>query len=256
MIGRFVHGFGLVREGFELLFRPGIRRFVLVPLLVNIAVFSVAIWLGIVAFASLLDSLLGWVPSWLGFIQWLLWPFAVLTIVLMVYYGFTMIANLIAAPFNSLLAQRIEALLEGKPLDPDPDYGSVVAEAGRSIASETKKIIYQLGWLVVLLLLTFIPGINLLAPVAWTWFGAHMLSIEYVDYPMGNHQLYFRDVRRALREDRWTALGLGSGVMVLTLFPVLNFLAMPVGVASGTVYFVERYGRKALQQDAGLADAL
>jgi len=245
MITSFFHGFGLVRQGFGLLFRPGIRRFVLVPLLVNIAVFSIAIWLGIAAFASLLDTLLGWVPSWLGFIQWLLWPFAVLTIVLMVYYGFTMIANLIAAPFNSLLAQRVEALLEGRPAESEPDYSSLISEAGRTIASESRKIVYQLGWFVALLLLTIIPGINLIAPVAWAWFGAHMLSVEYVDYPMGNHQLYFRDVRRALREDRWTALGLGSGVMALTLIPVLNFLAMPAGVASGTIYFVERYGRNA-----------
>lgn len=248
MITNFLSGFDLVRQGFSLVFRPGVRRFVVIPLLINIAVFSLAIWFGIATFASLLNSFLGWVPSWLGFVQWLLWPFAVLTILLIVYYGFAMIANLIAAPFNSLLAERIEHLLEGKPSGPDPDYGGLIAGAGRTIASEAKKIVYQLGWLVVLLLLTVIPGVNFIAPMAWAWFGAHMLSIEYVDYPMGNHNLYFRDVRRALREDRWTALGLGSGIMLMTLIPVLNFLAMPVGVASGTVYFVGRYGRKALRE--------
>ena len=244
MIQQYLHGIALVRGGLGLLFEPGIRRFVLVPLLINIAVFSVAIWFGIAAFAALMESMLGWMPSWLGFIQWLLWPLAVFTIVLMVYYGFTMIANLIASPFNSLLSARIEASLQSQPMEDDPDYGGLIADAGRSIASEGKKILYQLGWVSVLILLTIVPGINIFAPIAWGWFGAHMLSVEYVDYPMGNHQLYFRDVKRSLREDRWTALGLGSGIMLLTLIPFANFLAMPAGVASGTLYFVDRYGRK------------
>lgn len=245
MIKNFIIGFGLVQKGLMLLFRPRIRRFVVMPLLINIVVFSLAIWMGIIAFGALLSWFLDWIPSWLGFIQWLLWPFAVLAIVLMVYYGFTMVANLIAAPFNSLLAERIEALLEGRPVESDPGIRALLADAGRSVSSEVRKILYQLGWLVVLLLLSIIPVVNLAAPAAWAWFGAHMLSIEYVDYPMGNHKLYFSDVRRSLAGDRWTALGLGTGIMLLTLVPVLNFLAMPAGVASGTVYYVRRYGSAA-----------
>ena len=246
MIGDFLSGFQLVQRGLGLLWQPGIRRFVLIPLLVNIAVFSLAIWFGLGAFAAMLDSLLGWMPSWLGFLQWLLWPIAVFAIVIVVYYGFTMVANLIAAPFNSLLARRIEAKLEGQPMLDDPDYDGLWKDVVRTVGSEVRKIAYQLGWLIVLLLLTIIPGLNLVAPFAWAWFGAHMLSIEYVDYPMGNHGLYFRDVRRSLREDRWTGLGLGAGLTLLTLIPLVNFLAMPAGVASGTAYFVDRYGKKAL----------
>jgi len=41
------------------------------------------------------------------------------------------------------------------------------------------------------------------------------------------------------RERRGMALGLGAGLALLTAIPVVNFLAMPIGVAAATLLYHE-----------------
>ena len=92
-------GFRHALSGLSLIFQPRLRRFVIVPVLINIMVFSLLIWGGSELFAGLMERLLP-ADSWLSYLEWLLWPLFALTAVMVVFYTFTVIANLIAAPFN------------------------------------------------------------------------------------------------------------------------------------------------------------
>jgi len=60
------------------------------------------------------------------------------------------------------------------------------------------------------------------------------LSLEYMDYPMGNHGLDFKAQLKALRRVRLNALSFGGGLTLLMMIPVLNFAAMPAAVAGAT----------------------
>jgi CysZ protein len=93
---------------------------------------------------------------------------------------------------------------------------------------------------VPLLLLFFVPLLNLLAPPAWLLFGAWMLAMEYLDYPLGNRGLLFSEVRARATEQRSLTLGFGIGVLCLTLIPLLNFVAIPSAVAGATRLALER----------------
>ena len=235
----FLGGMRCVLDARRYLFKAGIRQFVVIPLLINILIFSTAIWFGVLFFQTMLETLVAWTPSWLDWIQWLLWPFLIVMILIIVYFSFTVVANLIAAPFNALLSQRVELLLaEQWSVEPAP-VQSVSSLVGRTLWSELCKILYQLSWLLGLVLISIIPGVNLIAPFAWAYFGAWMLSIEYADYPMGNHGHYFTEVRTRLKQNKPGALGLGTGIMLLTLVPVLNFLSMPMGVIGATLYWMK-----------------
>ena len=81
--------------------------------------------------------------------------------------------------------------------------------------------------------------VNIISPILWVVFGAWLLSLEYFDYPMGNHDLVFAEEKRRLGARRGIALGFGGGVMVLTSIPVINFITMPVAVAGATLLWVE-----------------
>ena len=85
-----------------------------------------------------------------------------------------------------------------------------------------------------MLLLFLIPGLQIIAPFLWLAFSAWFLSLEYMDYPMGNHGLDFRAQLGALKKNRLTALGFGGGLTLLMMIPVLNFAAMPAAVAGAT----------------------
>ncbi len=245
MISPAAHGFGHVLEGFRLIVRPGVRRYVLIPLLINILLFGGVIYWG----WNELDRAQSWLddrlPGWLEWLHMLVWPLFLLTALVVVFYLFTPLANLIGAPFNAFLAERIERDLGGDLSDaPAGGLGIFVREALRALWGELRKLVYMVLWSVPLLTLFVIPGVNLAAPVLWTLFGAWMLAIEYVDYPMGNHGMTFPQERALLRRNRPLALGFGGGILLLTMVPFVNFLAMPVGVAGATSLWVRHLRRR------------
>jgi len=239
-IQQFLSGLRLVPSGFSMILKPGIKRFVAIPLAINIILFSTAIWFGYNTINSFTETATDWLPSWLDWIVSIIWPLVIIAALIIVYYCFTVLGNLIAAPFNSLLSAKIEQSLDGGVEEIEYTFSALTKIAGRTIWSEIRKLLYQLKWLCLLLILSLIPGINLIAPFAWFCFAAWMLAINYVDYPMGNHDFYFANVKDSLKKDRMTALGLGSGILLLTLIPGLNFFAMPVGVVSASIYYVNK----------------
>lgn len=226
----FIKGFLDCFGGFGLLIQPGIKRFVLIPFAINISLFSVATIL-------LKDQLDVWLerllPDWLGWLEWLILPLFWIAMVLIVFYTFTVFANLIAAPFNSLLSARIEALLTGqKPEDINSD--SFIKLMTRTTKSEIQKILYAIKWFIPLIIITFIPVINIAAPFLWIMFAAWFFALEYNDYPLANRGLFFQDIQSYNRKNRMRSLGLGSAVFILTSIPIVNFFAMPVAVAGAT----------------------
>ncbi len=236
MITGLFRGFGYVFSGLSLIMQQGIRPFIVVPLLINIVIFSGGIWLATSQLDAWMARLL---PSWLTWLEWLLWPIFAVLIFFAVFYVFSIVANILAAPFNSVLAERVEARLNGQPVPEFEGYKSLPALIVRTFRSELGKLWYMGKWLVLVLIITIIPGINIIAPVAWTLFGAWMLAIEYADYPMGNHNLFFNDELKALKKHRGEALGFGWLLSLMTAIPVVNFFAMPVGVAGATTFWVK-----------------
>lgn len=226
-------GFNYLLQGLKLLLEPGLKRYLVVPLLINFTIFSLVAWIGYSQFEALLAWLLP-EQSWYSFLRWLLWPLFALTILLVTFYTFTVVANLIAAPFSSLLAQRVEQILTGSP----PPHGDerLLAQIGPALASELRKLGYFIIRAIPLLILFIIPGVNLFAPLLWLLFSAWFLALEYIDYPLGNHGLGFAEQHRRMKSLRLTAIGFGGGVTLLMMIPLLNFAAMPAAVAGATLF--------------------
>lgn len=226
----FIKGFLDCFSGFGLLFKPGIKRFVLIPFIINMGLFSLATKLLSDQLDIWLEKLL---PAWLDWLQWLILPLFWIAIALIIFYTFTILANLIAAPFNSLLSARIEAHLTGKePNEINSDR--FIKLMYRTTKSEIQKILYAIKWFIPLIIITFIPVINLIAPFLWILFAIWFFALEYNDYPLANRGLFFEEVKSYNRKNRMRSLGLGSAVFIMTSIPVINFLAMPVAVAGAT----------------------
>jgi CysZ protein len=231
-----INGFFLPFQGVRLIFSPGLRRFVAIPLLLNILIFASLAYIAGTYFDAFMDR---WLPSqsWLEFLRWFLWLLFAVAYALALFYGFTMIANLIAAPFNSILAARVEEKLTGtRPADADE---SLLKAVGPAIAGELGKILYFASRAIPLLLLFFVPGLNVLVSIGWVLFGLWFLAIEYVDYPMGNHAIKPKAQRQHLRRKRFKSLAFGAGVTVMMLIPILQFAAMPAAVAGATRLWVD-----------------
>jgi CysZ protein len=251
MIIQFSSGATFALRGFKLLNRPGIRRFVVIPLLINLVLFAGVIGYGVTQFEAFFEWLHSFLPTWLEWLRWLLWPIFTLTAALLVFFLFTPIANLIGAPFNAMLAEKLELQLTGQSPEEGKGLKDLASEVYLSLRNELKKLAYLLVWTIPLLILFVIPGINLLAPFVWFVFSAWMLALEYADYPMGNHSLAFQEERRLLKKNLSLTLGFGSAVTLITTIPVLNFLVMPVAVAGATAMWVSKLKPSAAPRESG-----
>lgn len=230
-----------------MLSQPGLRRYVLGPLLLNVLLFAALIWFGAEEFAALVDWLLRPLPTWLDWLRYLLWPLFAITTLLTVFFTFSLVVNLVGAPFNGLLAEAVERRLTGRAPDDSGGWRRVLADIGPALAGELRKLGYFIVRAIPLGILFFIPGINLAAPFLWAAFGAWMLAIEYVDFPMGNHGMGFVAQRTLLRRRRGLAFGFGGIAMLTTMIPLVNFLVMPAAVAGATQLWVEHL--RAMQRD-------
>lgn len=228
-------GAGYVLTGLRWLPKSGLRGFVAMPLLINALLFGGGIWLGFRQMGRLDQALQSWLPDWLAWLHWLLWPLFVLTVLVAVFYTFSLVANFIAAPFNGLLAERVEKMIAPAGAAPPPPTDSSWRDLLFSPLAELRKLLYFLGWAIPLLVLSFLPVANVVAPVLWAVSTSWMLALEYADYPLGNRGLTLQDQRRLLRRHWPLTLGFGGTTLLLTLVPVLNFLAMPAAVIGATL---------------------
>jgi len=240
-----IRGASYVLEGFALLGRPGIRPYVVAPLLINIVLFGGALWWGWSQLSQLSAVVESWLPSWLSFLSTLLVPLFFVVAVMFVQFAFVLIGNFIAAPFNGPLAEAVERNLRAEPRNrtqnnSSPVFSLVVRDLHRTVASEMRKLVYFLPRALAIGVLHWVPLLNLIAPLLWFMFSAWMLAISYADFPMGNHKLGFREQRAELSRWRLTSLGFGGFVAFVVLIPVINLFVIPASVAGATKLWVER----------------
>lgn len=234
-------GFHYFVRGWQLLSLPGIRRFVVLPMLVNISLMGGAFWWLFQQLNSWIPQLMSHIPNWLQWLSYLLWPLAVISILLVFGYFFSTVTNFIAAPFNGLLAEQLEARLTGVAL-PDSGIWGIAKDTPRIMRREVQKLGYYLPRALVLFVLYFIPGIGqTVAPILWFIFSAWMLAVQYCDYPFDNHKVSFPVMRQTLRQHKISNLQFGALVNLCTIVPVLNLIIMPVAVCGATALWVDRY---------------
>jgi len=237
---QILKGVGYLIEGAKLLMQPQLRVFVFWPLLVNVIMFTIGLGLLMSYVSGWMDGFVVWLPSWLSGITWFLWTLFFGLFAMAVFWGFNLLANFIAAPFNGLLAEKVEQHLTGLSVKPTT-VGDLMATIPRAIGREISKLSYYLPRVVMLLIISFIPGLNVVVPWLWLLFGAWMMAIQYVDYPMDNNGVKFRHMKQALAQERLLHLGFGGGVSLLLMVPLVNFFVMPIAVAGATALYVSEH---------------
>jgi CysZ protein len=232
-----------LREGLRLVLSPGLRLFLLLPLTINVLLFAGLVGFALTQFNVWVETLMPSLPNWLGFLEYLLWPLFVVLVLVMIFFSFTLLANIIAAPFNGFLAEKVEVVVRGQDDFPPFRWGELVAMLPRTVGRELRKLRYFLPRALGLLVLSFIPVLNLVATPLWILFGIWMMAVQYIDYPADNNKLGFDEMLAWLREKRWQSLGFGGIVYLALLVPLLNLLIMPAAVAGATLFWVREGGK-------------
>jgi CysZ protein len=223
-------------QGYKMLAHKKLRKFVTIPLGINILVFTSLVAISIHQFNHLVNWIDSLIPHWLRWLDFFLWIIFAVAIIFAITYTFTILANLIAAPFNSLLAEKTTELLTHNQIQQDTSLSDILKEIPRTMKHELQKIWYYIPRALLCLLLFLIPAIQAIAPFTWFLFSSWMMSIEYLDIPLDNRRLGFREVRTALMQRKIPTIKFGMTVMVASAIPILNFLVMPAAVVGAAIF--------------------
>jgi CysZ protein len=229
-------------QGFKLITTKGLKRFVFFPLAINLILFIAGFYYLFGEISSSIVWLTELIPDW-KWLSWLkdglsyiIWPIAVITILLVFALIFGTLANWIAAPFNGLLAEKVEQHLTGQRMD-NTGLMDVFKDIPRTLGRELSKFTYYIPRAIGFLLLFFI--LPVFGQVLWFLFSAWMMAVQYCDYAFDNHKVSFREMKHVLQANRSQSFSFGITVSIFSLIPIVNFLVMPVAVCGATALWVD-----------------
>lgn len=253
LITSWTESFHYLKKATGVLKQKGVKRYVYLPIVINLVVF-------IGLFALLLDFSGGWLFDlfgadietgwgWLDNQGWLstIWNIiayilsaliGIIALVLLAYI-FSTVVHLIGAPFYGIMAGKVDEQYS-KEVFPEESLFSV---GKRSLIREFEKILYWVLRAIPLLILhavLFFTPLFVIMPVVWFLFGAWILGMEYFDYAPDNRGITFKQNKAILKANKWTVLAFGSLMIVFTLIPLVNLVVIPVGVAAGTMLWFDK----------------
>jgi len=230
-------------KGLALIGKPGLRRFIIAPLILSCLMYTGLFWFLISQFNDVVDWLLSFVPDWLDWIGALLWAVFVALAFGLVFFTFALVASLVGAPFHGALAEATEAHISGSR-PPSTSFMQTLSRFPGTLLNELAKLSYSLLLAAPCLLLFLIPVLNIAAPALWFACCAWVTTFTYTDHAMSNHGLRLAEVRRHLRGRRMLALGFGATAFLALMVPVVNAFTVPAAVAGGTCLWIEQLRTK------------
>ncbi len=221
---------GFLFKGLKLLTSPELRKFIIIPMLINVVLYSAALILGYFYISDLINQ---FIPSWLQWLSWILWPLFFVSFFIAGFFTFSVVANLLAAPFYGKLSAKTLAMVDGKSVE------TIEQPLAKVLVAESKRIGYLVTRALPLLILSIIPGLNVIAPFLWAVFGAWGMALEYLAYPLENEGVLFSEQKILVKSVRFGALSFGGLAVLGLAIPVLNIIVAPAAVIGATLYFNE-----------------
>ncbi|EWH08877.1 sulfate transport protein CysZ [Catenovulum agarivorans DS-2] len=232
-------GFNALIDGFRLINQKGIRRFVYLPILLNLFLFGGAFYWMWQQIDKISQFIVGWVPDWLAWLNFLVIPFMLVCFFALFIFLFTAISNFIAAPFHGLLAAKVEHKLNPQIANQAPSEFKLSSEISRTLKREWTKQLYfiprAIGFFILFML------IPIVGQLVWFLFIAWMMAIQYCDFCFDNHQIDFHRMRTTLSKSKFVTFSFGGFVSLLSMLPLVNLIIMPAAVCGATKLWVERY---------------
>jgi CysZ protein len=235
--GAFVRGVRAPGRALRLLMRERrLRRLALLPFLINIVLVAVGVPLAMYIVVRSIDGIDLGAGAISESLRLLLEIIAAAGVIVAAFFGFVIVGNIIAAPFNAKLSEAIEELHTGAPV-----RGSgIVASAGTSIAVATGRLFIFIILYPPILATALIPVVGfIINPLLTALYGAFVLSLDFSDPTFERHLKRFRSRVAFIRSHAALYLGFGLVAVAMMLVPFLNLLMIPIGVTAAAMLYLE-----------------
>ena len=94
--------------GWHFITQKGLRRFVIMPILLNIVLLTGLFWLFVSQISTMIDWVMSFIPDWLSFLSVILLVLSIGSILLFFYFAFTTLSGFIAAPLMDYWQKKLK----------------------------------------------------------------------------------------------------------------------------------------------------
>jgi len=233
----FYQGMMYMMLGIRHLLTDGLKRFIILPIAFNFLLFAGLFYLIYHYLFPYSYYYINQLPSWLSFLSGVFLIIFAISFFLLFLSMFTVAFNIIAAPFNGLLAEKAQNLLYHSAI-PALSFGQI---AMRTIKRQGQFLAYFLPRFFGMCILFFVPFIQPIYPFLWFMFTAWVLSMQYQDFSMDNNLIDFKQMRQNMGNEAMLSLGFGSVISVASFIPILNLITMPAAVIGGVILYCDQH---------------
>lgn len=225
-------GFDFIREGMGLIWRqPRLWIWAFIPFVIDVILLTltlswgwsqVSLWTA-TAVGYLISSSSGWIYSLLYYPLFLglLVGFSVLAIYLTV-----LLANVIASPFNSILAEKI-LIQMGVKQDRPFHLQQWLATSARMLAVSLMRAVIFVFLGLFLFIMSFIPVLNILS----SFIAFLILAFDSADYAFESLEMSLRERYAFFKRHRLQFCGMAGALALTLLIPGLTLVLLPSAVA-------------------------
>lgn len=240
MIKNILNGITAYTGSFALISRLKLWTYFLVPIIISIITATI---IGVAAYG--LSDNIGrfiakiWVWDWgkttFTSISSIIGAISILAIGLILYKHIIMA---LSAPFMSPVSEKIEAHLIGVQKHQHRNT-SFKEQLWRGVRINLRNLAKELIFSIPLLLLKFIPGVNIVSTVLLFLVQAYYAGFGNMDYTLERHFKYSESIR-FVKKHRGVAMGNGIVFMLLLFIPVIGIiLVLPLSVTAASLKTVE-----------------
>lgn len=220
--------------------RKGVKRYVALPLAVNVLFFAVIVFLFFFELVPAFDFA-GYAPDWSGaFGVWLLksfkWTVSLALLAAFIFFGFTIVGMVLASPFNDLLSEKVEQGIRGKDAVPELPFARWLKMTLHSLWESLKIALKQILFMALTVPFLLIP---LLGFLPFFIVSAYFTGLGFYDISLARHFLVKDERRKVISGKAWEIFGLGVAMELLLLIPFAGLLVLPLGTTAATILFCE-----------------
>ena len=150
---------------------------------------------------------------------------------------FTTIFLVIGTPYFSIISRKVsEILLEG-----NTSSSSWYKEIIRGLKISIKNTFKQLGLIILITLISFIPVIGIFTPLLTFIVQAYYNGILMTDYSLERHGYSVKESEVFYKKNKPVLFAIGLGFMFMLLIPVVGwFLAPTYALVASALYFSDK----------------
>jgi CysZ protein len=225
---------------------PGMLRYVAVPFIINLLIFSATVYFGLGWFDWVVAHYAPGIDVWYGVIlYYLAWVIALMMTLVIFFFSFTIIGNLVASPFNEFLSERTEGLVRGTQDEQALSVALIFKEARFALFYEVKKMAFFILCMLALLAINFIPLVGAMAyAVLMPLFTLFFLGAEYMAFVSMRKRYSFAQLRRYLFRRPLLMAGFSCSVFVLLAIPFVQLFCIPLAVVGATLLWCDFPGEE------------